>query len=109
MKKTTWAIIGLSVCVVVLASALGVVLLQKKTETIILSEPDTYTISFRPFKNPWQNFYIDPFKYKDFYNSRIKVYLGSEHSQKGIYTYHNGRIYDTTRVIFVKGTSKNRK
>lgn len=39
MKKTTWVIIGLSVCVVVLAAALGVVLTQKKTEIIIVKEP----------------------------------------------------------------------
>jgi len=38
MKKTTWAIIGLSICVVVLAAALGVVLLQNKAETIFVRE-----------------------------------------------------------------------
>ena len=40
MKKTTWVIIGLSVCVVALSIALVVVLTQKKTETTILTEPD---------------------------------------------------------------------
>ncbi len=42
MKKTTWVIIGLSVCVVVLAAALGVVLTQKKTEIIIIREPEIH-------------------------------------------------------------------
>jgi len=38
MKKTTWVIIGLSICVVVLATALGVILFQNKTETIRASQ-----------------------------------------------------------------------
>lgn len=46
MKKTTWVIIGLSVCVVVLATALGVVLTQKRTETIIVREP--YISLYKP-------------------------------------------------------------
>ena len=39
MKKTTWAIIGLSFCVVALSIALVVVITQKKTEPIIAAEP----------------------------------------------------------------------
>jgi hypothetical protein len=42
MKKSTWVIIGLSVCVAVLATALGIVLIQKEAETITVNEPDFY-------------------------------------------------------------------
>jgi len=42
MKKSTWVIIGLSLCVVALSTALGVVLTQKKAET----SP--------PFDKPWE-------------------------------------------------------
>lgn len=59
MKKTTWVIIGLSLCVVVLATALGVVLLQTKTETIIVRESDPY-ISSVLFSKPWQKFTLAP-------------------------------------------------
>lgn len=62
MKKTTWVIIGLSLCVVVLSTALGIVLLQNKTETIIVSEPDPYTSSIKP----WQ-FSLSPRIYKRYY------------------------------------------
>ena len=59
MKKTTWVIIGLSICVVVLSTVLGVVLLQKKTETIIVREfnPDT---SNALFNKPWPEFTLAP-------------------------------------------------
>ena len=50
MKKTTLVIIGLSLCVVVLSTALGIVLLQNKTDTIIVSEPDPYTSSIKPWQ-----------------------------------------------------------
>ena len=74
MKKTTWVIIGLSVCVAVLATALGVVLIQKETETITVNEPELYkrieifseplleSRSFRiagPFKT--QSYYYTPY------------------------------------------------
>jgi hypothetical protein len=42
MKKTTLAIIGLSVCVVALTIALVVIIIQKKTETIIATDPDLF-------------------------------------------------------------------
>ena len=51
MKKTTWVIIGLSVCVVVLATALGIVLMQKEAETITVNEPDFYK-RFEIFSEP---------------------------------------------------------
>ena len=52
MKKTSWAIIGLSVCVVVLSIALAVVITQKKTETTISTELyDFSPMKFTP--KPW--------------------------------------------------------
>ena len=60
MKKTTWAIIGLSVCVVALSIALVVVITQKKTETIIATEPDHFMYEARNIMRvmypprPWQ-------------------------------------------------------
>ncbi len=48
MKKTTWVIIGLSICVVVLAAALGLVLLQNKTEKTIVKESDLNSSSNFP-------------------------------------------------------------
>ena len=88
MKKTTWVIIGLSICVVVLSTALGVVLLQKKTETIIVREPDPYTSSIKP----WQ-FGLSPFRsniYARYFNA--EAYTKSEPEQIG-----------ATRYIIVPG------
>lgn len=51
MKKTTWVIISLSICVVVLATALGIVLMQKEAETITVNEPDFYK-RFEIFSEP---------------------------------------------------------
>jgi len=83
VKKTTWVIIGLSLCVVVLASALGIVLLQKKTETIIIREPDAYTSRYSIIK-PWENFSLAP--------RPISI-----NQRKGITVYHNDKV--TTYVI----------
>ena len=83
MKKTTWVIIGLSLCVVVLASALGIVLLQKKTETSIVGGSDTYKFSFLDIK-PWKNFSL----------SRRPI---QNLERKGLTVYKNGNI--TTYVI----------
>ncbi len=59
MKRTTWVIISLSICVVVLSTALGIVLLQQKTETIIVREANPYTSSVL-FSKPWQQFTLAP-------------------------------------------------
>ena len=56
MKKTTWAIIGLSFCVVALSIALVVVITQKKTEIIIATEPDHFR-TIKIFSEPWQQSY----------------------------------------------------
>ena len=102
MKKTTWVIIGLSICVVVLSTALGVVLLQKKTETSIVREPDTYTSSYLNIK-PWQ-FSLSPFRsniYARYFNA--EAYLKSHPEnvlivpRKGLTVYHNDKV--TTYVI----------
>ena len=53
MKKTTWAIIGLSICVVALSIALVIVITQKKTETIVTTEPDHFR-TIKAFTEPWQ-------------------------------------------------------
>jgi hypothetical protein len=59
MKKTTWVIIGLSVCVVALSIALVVVITQKKRETIIATEPDLFVyepdnvINVEVVSKPW--------------------------------------------------------
>ncbi|MFC2167079.1 hypothetical protein ACFLQZ_03860 [Acidobacteriota bacterium] len=83
MKRTTWVIISLSLCVVVLASALGIVLLQKKTETIIIREPNAYTSHYLNIK-PWQNFSLAP--------RPISI-----NQRKGLTVYHNDKV--TTYVI----------
>ena len=52
MKKTTWAIIGLSVCVVALSIALVIVITQKKTETAFST--DLYDFSnMKIIPKPW--------------------------------------------------------
>ena len=84
MKKTTWVIIGLSLCVVVLSTALGIVLLQNKAETIIVSAPDPY---ISPIK-PWQ-FSISPrlsFTPRIFRRFHyVGDYVKSEPVQRGAY------------------------
>ena len=53
MKKTTWVIISLSVCVVALSIALVVVITQKKTETTISTELYDFTF-MKLAPKPWQ-------------------------------------------------------
>ena len=83
MKKTTWVIIGLSLCVVVLSAALGIVLLQQKTETSIVGGSATHTSSFLDIK-PWENFSLSRRPIQNF-------------ERKGLAVYKNGNI--TTYVI----------
>ena len=95
MKKTTWVIIGLSLCVVVLSTALGIVLLQKKTETIIVREPDAYTSSYSDIK-PWQ-FSLSPFRsniYARYFNAEAYFNPGNVFivPRKGITVYHNDKV-----------------
>ncbi len=54
MKKTTWVIIGLSICVVVLASALGIVLSQNKPETIVWRDSAIHNSISEIFSEPGQ-------------------------------------------------------
>ena len=49
MKKTTLVIIGLSICFVILATALGIVLTQKKTETFARIDKDFYNSIYKIF------------------------------------------------------------
>ena len=99
MKKTTWIIIGLSVCVVVLAAALGVVLSQKKTETIFVREPDPYTSHFM-FSKPWQEFYLSRLpKLQLNYVTRIGPNITILPAQKGVFLYHNGKVYGMSSEI----------
>ena len=65
MKKTTWVIIGLSVCVVVLAAALVVVLTQRQAETVITKEP-VILLESRSFN------IAGPFKTKSYYYGSYK-------------------------------------
>ena len=70
MKKTTWVIIGLSVCVAVLASALGIVLTQQQTETIMAKEPDLYKpMDFRiaPSFETIQIYYYSSYSVSDYF------------------------------------------
>ena len=96
MKKTTWVIIGLSVCVVVLATALGIVLTQKQTEIVIVREPDPFTSSSMTIKplmsvKPWHRFYLAPYNYKPFYMT--KPFRAHRLEGTTVVVYHNGRFY----------------
>ena len=89
MKKTTWVIIGLSLTVLILATALGVVLLQKKAETIFVRVPDddlssypytsSYIFSFAHSK-PWEKFSLAPLP--------INIF-----ERKGLAVSHYGKVY----------------
>ena len=104
MKKTTWVIIGLSLCVVVLAAVVGILLFQKKTETIIIKEPDPYTSSLNSYR-PWYSFslaphkYGNPFNYKNFY--LIRTFTTTETERKGALLYQ--KIPGMPNVVIVKG------
>ena len=85
MKKTTWVIIGLSVCVVVLSIALIVVITHKKTEPIISTE--LYDFPHRSFApKPWlQTFSIssDYAKTKIYFFGKYTVpYITPEHDKE---------------------------
>ncbi len=58
MKKTTWVIIGLSLCVVVLSIALGVVLSQNKPETFAWRDSDFYNSIREIFSEPGQKRWV---------------------------------------------------
>jgi hypothetical protein len=65
MKKTTWAIIGLSFCVVALSIALVIVITQKKTEPTFSAE--LYDFShMKIVPKPWleRSFSISPINAK---------------------------------------------
>ena len=98
MKKTTWIILGLSVCVLVLGAALGVVLSQKKTEIIYVNEPDPYTSSFIYVK-PWQRFSIRPFpRYSILYYNQLPL-------EKGTVVYYNKEgLWKTDSIKSIKIT-----
>jgi hypothetical protein len=95
MKKTTWVIIGLSICVVALSIALVLVITHKKTESIISTEAD---FSYEPSNiinvmvdpKPWlQTFSMasDYTKtktyYYGYYGSYSELYSTSELDKKG--------------------------
>jgi hypothetical protein len=66
MKKTTWVIIGLSVCVVILATALVVVLTQRQAEAIMEIEPLLQNRSFSISRTAYtKSAYYAPY-YADF-------------------------------------------
>lgn len=87
MKKTTWIIIVLSVCVVILATSLGIVLIQQQTETLIVKELDLYKpmdfrISPAGFENTTRYYYFASYtvsetgKKVDFLGEKIPGFPG---------------------------------
>jgi len=62
MKKTTLVIIGLSICVVILATALGIILTQKKADTRI--DQDFYNSIYRIFTTNERVYTLKDFKEK---------------------------------------------
>ncbi len=105
MKKTTWAIIGLSICVVVLATALGVVLFQQKTETIIVREPDFDSSSkiSSELQQIIESFYISPLHYdNNDFNYLANAVLKSAQFKTGNVLYHNNQMYGVP-IVSAKG------
>ena len=107
MKRTTWVIIGLSLCIVVLAAMVGILLFQKMTETIIIKEPDPYTSSLNSYR-PWYSFSLaphnnrNPFNYKNLY--LIRTFTTTETEQRGAFLYQ--KIPGIPNVVVVKGPIK---
>lgn len=64
MKKTTWVIIGLSICVVVLATALGIVLTHKKADTTVRIDQDFYDSIYKIFTANERVYTLKEFKEK---------------------------------------------
>lgn len=105
MKKTTWVIIGLSLCVVVLATALGVILLQNKTEPLIVSEPEDDSLSKRSneLQQIIESFYISPlhFDNNDF-NYFANAVLKSGQLKMSTVLSHNNQMYGVPIVSGLK-------
>ncbi len=105
MKKTTWVIIGLSICVVILSTALGVVLLQQKTDTILVREPDLDSSNkiSSELKQIIESFCIRPLGLdnSDFYYLANAV-LKSGQLKMGGPLYHNNQMYGVPTVL-IKG------
>jgi len=117
MKKTTWVIIGLAVCVMVLATALGIVLLQnlaEKARTQVSASDSSDRISSE-VRQMIDSFSIDPRRPRDsvsyFYDnthiesSPLKRSIIVGHSNymygvpvrgKGLTVYRNGNVYTYT-------------
>lgn len=96
MKKTTWVIIGLSVCVVVLATALGIVLVQNKAEIFGLRvpEPDTSSQISSEVRQMIDSFYISPFRPKNAaYYPYVETYFVSDPLKKSLIVGHNYYMY----------------
>ncbi|MCJ7579213.1 MAG: hypothetical protein MUP98_01615 [Candidatus Aminicenantes bacterium] len=105
MKKTTWAIIGLSICVVVLSTALGIVLLQQKTDTIIVRGPDLLTSS-KIFKVPWQEtFSLAHRPLKEIYNNGPYIFYYDVGPNTTVY--HTGKAYGVSIGIKKNEIKKN--
>ena len=80
MKKTTWVIIGLSVCVVALSIALVVVITQTKTTAILTDEPDNIIrVMYAP--KLWQP--NRPFSIASDY-TKTKIYYYGYYGAKGV-------------------------
>jgi len=96
MKKTTWIIIGLSVCVVVLATALGIVLLQNKAEIPGMRAPESDTSSqvSNEVRQMIDSFYIAPHRseYPAYY-PYVKAYVVSALLKKSVIVGHNNYMY----------------
>ena len=96
MKKTTWIIIGLSVCLLVLATTLGIIHLQKRTETIFVSESEDDSSSkiSSELKQIIESFYIRPlhFTNNDF-SYLANAVMKSGQLKMGGPLYFNNQMY----------------
>lgn len=101
MKKTTWAIIGLSLTVLILATALGVVLFQKRTETSIVraSEDESSSTMSSEVQQIIDSFHISPCIPADYaYIPNAKAFIESESLKIGSVVYHNNQMYGVPGV-----------
>ncbi len=111
MKKTTWAIIGLSICFMVLATILGIVLLQQKTDTLIVREPDHDSSSeiSSELQQIIESFYISPLHSdNNDYNYLANAVLKSAQLKKGNVLYHNNQMYGVPIVSGLKVYHKDK-
>ncbi len=100
MKKTTWVIIGLSICVVALSTALGVVLLQQKTDTILVreSKDDSSSTISEELRKRIESFNINPRRPNDAVYFNPETYIKYTSEKMGHVLYHNNQVYGVPGV-----------